>query len=189
MATQVTPVKYPQVGVCGLSCRLCPRYHTDAKSRCEGCKTESRMAAGCPFLTCAVKRRGLAFCWQCEDHPSCARWRKHREHGRYYDSFVCYRALEDNLAYVQRRGVARFEQAQKVRERLLSTMLRDFTDGRSKTYYCLAATVLPIDNLRLALDTAHKQAAGADPKERAKLLRTLLDQLAARADVLLKLRR
>jgi len=43
-------IKYPEIGICGLSCRLCPRYHTESKSRCGGCKSEFRMSAGCPFI-------------------------------------------------------------------------------------------------------------------------------------------
>jgi len=26
-------IKYPEIGICGLSCRLCPRYHTESKSK------------------------------------------------------------------------------------------------------------------------------------------------------------
>ncbi|WP_241422576.1 hypothetical protein [Candidatus Contubernalis alkaliaceticus] len=54
-------IKYPAIGICGLSCRLCPRYNTEAKSRCLGCKSEDRMAVGCPFITCAVKKKGVEF--------------------------------------------------------------------------------------------------------------------------------
>jgi hypothetical protein len=45
-------IKHVAVGVCGLSCYLCPNHNSDAKSRCEGCKSEGRMGAACPFLTC-----------------------------------------------------------------------------------------------------------------------------------------
>jgi hypothetical protein len=54
-------IKYPKMGICGLSCQLCPMYHTDANSRCEGCKSKSRMTLGCPFITCAINKRGLSF--------------------------------------------------------------------------------------------------------------------------------
>ncbi|TEB08592.1 hypothetical protein Psch_02157 [Pelotomaculum schinkii] len=50
-------IKHPEIGVCGLSCRLCPRYHTDTKSKCHGCKSQARIAVGCPFITCAVKKK------------------------------------------------------------------------------------------------------------------------------------
>jgi hypothetical protein len=49
-------ITYPEIGICGLSCGLCPSYHTDGISRCGGCKTESRMGAGCPphFRTAGI---------------------------------------------------------------------------------------------------------------------------------------
>lgn len=55
-------VDYPEIGICGLSCRLCPSYHIEGKSRCAGCKSANRMAVGCPFITCAVKKKGIEFC-------------------------------------------------------------------------------------------------------------------------------
>ena len=78
--------KYLEIGVCGLSCRLCPRYQSEGKSRCFGCKTESRMGAGCPFITCAVKRNGIEFCWDCKESAACEKWKKHRESGKRHDS-------------------------------------------------------------------------------------------------------
>jgi hypothetical protein len=54
-------IQYAEVGVCGLSCRLCSMYHTQTESRCAGCKSYARMAVGCPFITCAVKKKGIEF--------------------------------------------------------------------------------------------------------------------------------
>jgi len=51
-------LRHPEIGICGLSCRLCPSYHTEGKSRCGGYKSETRLAVGCPFITCAVKKKG-----------------------------------------------------------------------------------------------------------------------------------
>lgn len=48
------------------------------------------MKIGCPFITCAVKQRGLEFCWQCPEHEDCPKWRARRESGKAHDSFVCY---------------------------------------------------------------------------------------------------
>ncbi|MDM7991832.1 MAG: DUF3795 domain-containing protein [Candidatus Fermentibacter sp.] len=66
-------MNHPEIGICGLSCRLCPRFHTAGTSRCEGCRGGNRVAAGCPFITCAVKRRGIEFCWDCGDACTCER--------------------------------------------------------------------------------------------------------------------
>ncbi len=115
-------VKHVAVGVCGLSCYLCPNYNTDAKSRCEGCKSEGRMGAACAFLTCAVKKKGIEFCWNCEDCGSCEKWKKHREAGKRFDSFKCYQKLEDDILFIQDHGVERFVEAQEQRHELLKEM-------------------------------------------------------------------
>jgi hypothetical protein len=188
---EVAPVEieYPEIGICGLSCRLCPSYHIDGPSRCGGCKSEFRMSAGCPFITCAVKRKGIEFCWQCNESASCAKWRGHREYSREHDTFVCYQKLEDNIALIGAEGIEAFSADQVVREGLLREMLGEFNEGRSKRYYSIAATVLDLDELRVALDQARVHAAGLDAKGRAKLLHGLLDAVAADKGYHLRLRK
>ncbi len=181
--------RYPEIGVCGLSCRLCPRYHTGGVSRCHGCKTESRMGAGCPFHTCAVKNRGIEFCWECPDSHGCAKWRKHREMGKMVDSFKCYQKLEDDIAFLQQYGADEFAKDQKVRGQLLGEMLEGFNEGRSKSYYCIAATVLTIDELRLAFREAKKEAGSLSVQEKARFLHSRLDEIAKQKNYCLKLRK
>ncbi len=181
--------QYPEIGVCGLSCRLCPRYYTEGESRCGGCKTPSRMGAGCPFITCAVKRRGIEFCWQCDDTAACEKWRRHRELGRQHDSFVCYQRLEENIALVEREGVRALEREQKTRERLLRAMLREFNDGRSRTLYSIAATVMQVGELKEALAQAKRKSRGADLKAKAEVLRSILQSVAGESGYCLKLRK
>lgn len=182
-------IKYPEIGVCGLSCRLCPSYHAQGESKCGGCKSAYRMAAGCPFITCAVKRKQIEFCWQCEESETCEKWRKHREASRQHDSFVCYQKLEDNIASIARDGVKAFQRTQQVRENLLVEMLEGFNEGRSKTYYSIAATVMELEELRTALARARSRSAELGMKEKSRVLHSLLDEIAARKHYLLKLRK
>jgi hypothetical protein len=182
-------VRHLEIGICGLSCRLCPRYHTDGSSRCGGCKSESRMAAGCPFITCAVKRKGVEFCWDCDEASSCERWAKHRAAGRERDSFTCYAFLDANIAAVAREGLESFAAKQRRRERLLDEMLDRFNEGRSKTYYCIAATVLEPSELRTALDAVSQGSESSDVRERSKALHGCLDEVAGRRSVRLALRK
>ena len=182
-------IKYPEIGICGLSCRLCPRYHTEGKSKCGGCKTESRMVVGCPFITCAVKKKGIEFCWQCEENKTCERWRTHREFGRQHDTFKSYETLEDDIAHIHKYGIGEFQKAQETKERLLRDMLREFNEGRSKNYYCVAATVLKVDELKGALDEARQRSKGLDMREKSKLLHSILDSIAKRKNFILKLRK
>lgn len=182
-------IEYPQIGICGLSCTLCPRYHTDAKSRCLGCKSADRMAAGCPFITCAIKKKGVEFCWDCREHMTCKRWSKHREIGKKYDSFKCYQKLEDDIALIQKIGVVQFAKVQASREHLLKEMLEEYNEGRSKSYYCIATTVLEIDDIKESLLKAKDSSQGLEIKEKAKILHSLLDEIALKRNYCLKLRK
>ncbi|MCJ7444858.1 MAG: DUF3795 domain-containing protein [Methanotrichaceae archaeon] len=182
-------IRYPEIGICGLSCRLCPNYHINTKSRCLGCKSEGRMAVGCPFITCAIKKKGIEFCWDCKESKTCEIWKKHREAGKKVDSFKSYLKLEDDIAFIQKNGVTEFEKLQKVREQLLRGMLQEFNEGRSKSYYCIASTVLEIEELKEALDEAKKKSKGLDIKEKSKVLHSILDEFAAQKKYFLKLRK
>lgn len=182
-------INYPEIGICGLSCRLCPHFHTEGQSRCGGCKTESRIRAGCPFITCALKKKGIEFCWDCEEHETCGKWAKHRESGKIADSFKCYQKLEDDIAFVQKYGVDGFETIQKKREEILREMLREFNEGRSKSYYCIAATVMEIAELENALSEAGKRCGSLEIKERSRVLHAILDEITRKRDYHLKLRK
>jgi hypothetical protein len=182
-------IKFHELGVCGLSCRLCPRYHTDAESRCGGCKSEQRIAVGCPFITCAVKRQGIEFCWDCQDSQTCEKWTNHRDFGRQHDTFKCYQKLEDNISAILQKGVESFEEQQKTREQLLKEMLAEFNEGRSKSYLCIAASVLDIEELRTALSQAKEKSAGLGVKDRSRLMHSVIDSIASGKNYYLKLRK
>jgi hypothetical protein len=182
-------IKYPEIGICGLSCRLCPMYNTEAESRCAGCKSVSRMVVGCPFITCAVKKKGIEFCWQCTESKACKKWKKHREAGKTADSFKCYQKLEEDIAFIQKNGITAFEKLQKKREKLLKMILDDFNEGRSKSYYCIAATVLGIEELEDSLNQAKRKSETLDIKEKSKGLHLILDSIAKKKNYILKLRK
>lgn len=182
-------IKHQSIGVCGLSCRLCPMYHTQAQSRCLGCKSANRIAVGCPFITWAVKKKGIEFCWECPEDNTCEKWMKHREAGKKYDSFKCYQTLEHDISFIQERGISEFERIQKKREHLLKEMLTDFDEGRSRSFYCIAATVLAVEELREALTRARKESDGFDIKGKSKVLHLILADLAAKKGYRLTLRK
>jgi hypothetical protein len=147
------------------------------------------MAVGCPFITCAVKKKGVEFCWQCTENGACERWKKHRETGRQHDSFKCYQKLEDDISFIRELGVVEFEKQQKIREKFLKEMLREFNDGHSKSYYCIAATVLKIDELQEVLSRAKEKSNGMQPNEKAKVMHSMLELISKDRGYLLKLRK
>ncbi|KUG19358.1 hypothetical protein ASZ90_010929 [hydrocarbon metagenome] len=147
------------------------------------------MAVGCPFITCAVKRKGIEFCWECEESETCEKWKNHREAGKERDSFKCYQTLEEDISFISRHGVPAFQKIQKRRAFLLREMLDNFNEGRSKSYYCIAATVLEPGELEEALSRAGKETVGLDVRARSKALHRILDEIASRKQYRLKLRK
>lgn len=182
-------IKYPQIGTCGLSCKLCPMYHTDSKSRCEGCKSKARMSIGCAFITCAIKKKGIEFCWECNENASCVRWKKHREAGKEADSFKCYQKLEDDIDYVHNYGIDQFVELQDIKEKILREMLDTFNEGRSRSYYCIAVTVMEVEELEDAVARANTDSYGLDIKCKSKVLHKIFDGIAEKKKYNLKLRK
>lgn len=182
-------VKYPAIGVCGLSCVLCPNYNRETKSRCPGCKTEFRFLGPCPILHCALKKKGVEFCWDCPEGETCEKWRRHREFSKTNDTFICYQKLEDNISFVKQHGISAFAKAQHERAELLRELLLEFNEGRSKSYYSIAATILDIDELKEALAAAKKRSADLDIKSKARLMHAILDDIADQKGYILKIRK
>jgi hypothetical protein len=182
-------IKYPETGICGLSCRLCPSYNTTAASRCCGCKSKERMAVGCPFITCALKKVGVEFCWDCGKNEYCEKWHKHRELGKEHDSFKSYQKLEDDIAFIKANGIKAFDEQQRIRESLLNILLNKYNEGRSKSYYCIAATVMEIDELRSALEEAAAGSGLLNIKEKSVNMHSILDSIALNKGYRLSLRK
>jgi len=182
-------IKYPQIGICGLSCKLCPMYHMRSKSTCEGCKSETRMSLGCKFITCAVKKKEIEFCWECDESVHCEKWQKHREAGKKGDSFKCYQKLEDDIRFIQNNGIEQFLRDQNKREEILKDLLDNFNEGRSKSYYCIAATVMEIKEIEEAVLKAKKESNDLDVKGKSKMLHKILDETANKNMYKLKLRK
>jgi len=144
------PIKTsPTLGCCGLDCGLCPRYHTEGDSRCPGCCGPKFFDKhpSCGFITCCVKKKGLEVCAQCDEFP-CTRT---EDSENVLDSFVTHRKTLPNLYLIKAHGLAAFMEQQKKRIELLETMITDFNDGKSKSFYCIAATLLPVADLETAV--------------------------------------
>ncbi len=179
--------RYPLIGCCGIDCCLCPRYHTDGPSACPGCGAPDfkEKHPSCGYLTCCVTKHGFETCAECPDYP-CARFDKERG-GR--DSFVTHRKVFANLDAIRGKGLSPFLKTQKIRSDVLITLLKDFDDGRSKSYFCLAAALLPIGDLEALADTLPAIPPHYEAKEKNKLVRSLIDLLAGQRGIELVLKK
>ena len=190
------PIKgYPTLGCCGLDCGLCPRYYTVGTSRCPGCcgpEFFDKMPS-CGYITCCVKKKGLEVCAQCDEFP-CSRFESWLDKCGDYDSILTHAKVKANLDFIRSHGIVKFMEQQTKRIQLLERMLEGFNDGRSKNFYCIATTLLPIGDLEIALEKAGQRIKADrvepdDIKARAKTLKGFLNDFAAGKGIELRLRK
>ncbi|HBQ63879.1 MAG TPA: hypothetical protein DD727_02940 [Clostridiales bacterium] len=182
----------PSLGCCGLDCGLCPRFYTHGTSRCPGCCGDDffNKHPSCAFVTCCVSKKGLEVCAECSDFP-CARF--DRETGM-TDSFITHRRVMHNQEFIRKYGIAVFLEQQSRRMNILQTMIGHYDDGKSRSFFCLAAALLSLEGLNAGLTKTEQEvkerAIGKeDLKSRARIARESMEQIAGQENVELKLRK
>jgi len=190
------PVKvFPTIGCCGLDCGLCPRYYTVGSSKCPGCCGPDffNKHPSCSYITCCVKKKKLEVCVQCDEFP-CPKFESWLVGGGEYDSFLTHKKAHPNLIFIREHGIEKFIEQQRKRITLLETMLKNFDDGRSKSFYCIAATLLPITALETSLSKTEQKIRADkirldDFKIKSEILRGFLNDFATREGIELRLRK
>ena len=182
---------YPTIGVCGLDCGLCPRYYTVGPSRCPGCGGPSfpNKHPSCSFITCCVKKKNLEVCAECSDFP-CSKFKSDEEYQQLKgsSSYPSSKKVMPNLNFVKEHGIEKFIEQQKERIKLLETMIKNFNDGRSKSFFCKAATLLDLMDLGSSLDKATQKiktdkVKQSDVKNKSLILKAILNEIALKKGV------
>jgi len=88
-----------------------------------------------------------------------------------------------NLNSIKARGIERFLGQQKERIRLVETMIVDFDDGRSRSYYCKSGALLDLTTLENSLTKAIQEIEThhikpSDTKTKARILKSILGAVA-----------
>ena len=186
------PLKdHPTIACCGLDCGLCPTFYTKGSSKCPGCcgPDFASKHPSCSIITCCVKNNNFETCAECAEFP-CSKlknWDK-------YDSFICHRVSLTNLNFIKEKGLELFLTQQKKRIELLEYLLKNYNEGKSKSFFCIATALLPINSLKKALKESNERIENEDInakdlKTKSKILKNSLNKLAAKNDIELKLRR
>ena len=177
--------QHPTIGCCGIDCGLCPRFHTKGASACPGCGglNFKEKHPSCGFLTCCVIKNGLEVCSDCNDYP-CNRFDSEKAG---FDSFVTHKKVFTNLDEINRKGLKPFIENQCIRIEILTDLLANFDDGRSKGFYCLSCALLPLGTLREVREFAYGLPEEIDTKEKSKRIKYSLTQVADSMNIILKL--
>ncbi len=183
--------KYPTVACCGLDCGLCPTYYGSGTSKCPGCcgTNFSEKHPSCSIITCCVKQKNFETCAECSDFP-CSKLRKWDQG----DSFISHKKSLINLKAIKEGGIEAFVEQQKKRMAILDEFLNQYNEGRSKSYYCIAAALLSILSLEESLAKAKQKIKddkinSNDIKAKSVVLKSYLDNAAKKEGVVLKLRK
>jgi hypothetical protein len=184
--------KYPIVGACGLDCGLCPRSHSDGKSKCTGCCGNGfwDVHPSCSFITCCVKQKGLETCAKCAEWQECIKYSQLLESAQGYDSFISYKPVSKNLTFIRKYGIAEFAKQATEKQELLKYILDNYDDGRSKLFFCTVCQLIPLPKMKEAVTTIKsKITEDSDIKKRAKIARATINKMADGLKIDLKLRK
>ena len=190
----ITKKTYPTIGCCGLDCGLCPRYYTVGISRCPGCAGPDffNKHPSCSFITCCVTKKNLEVCAECPEFP-CSKFKSDEEYQQLKESssYPSCKKVIPNLNFIKEQGIEKFVGQQKKRIKLLETMIENFNDGRSRSFFCKTATLLDLTRLRDSLDKATKKIKTDkikqnDVKNKAKILKAILNEFALKESIELR---
>jgi len=175
---------HESIGCCGIDCCLCPRYHTKGDSACPGCGGNDffQKHPSCGFLTCCSIKKGLEVCAQCNEYP-CSKFDSEKEG---YDSFVAHRKVFPNQEDIQQHGLPHFLSNQNQRKKILLHFLNNFDDGRSKSFFCISCTLLPLNELNKLYEYS-KSFKLTDKKNDCKQLKNEIQQVAEMLQIKLSL--
>ncbi len=177
--------QYPTIAVCGLDCGLCPRFYTVGPSRCPGCAGPGfyDKRPTCSFITCCVNNKGLEVCSECLDFP-CAKFRSAEEYNQIKESssYPSSKKILSNLYFIKEHGIKKFIEQQKKRIKLLKTMIGEFDDGRSRSFFSKAATFHDLTALADSIEKATKMIKAdkikqSDMKSKVNIIKTIINDI------------
>lgn len=166
------------IGCCGISCGLCPRYQSKAKSRCLGCGPDDHCNY-CSIYKCCTTKHKFKTCADCKEFP-CDKFNKWFDK----DSFVTHCKCHSNIQKIITIGIDDFLKEEEERKENLELMLEKYNPGRSMSFYCLASALIKPEFLKRAI----KQIENSK-EDKPKLLKLLILELADQENVNLKLRK
>ena len=177
------------VGCCGLYCGLCPRFQSEAPGRCHGCKTFTFITS-CKIRNCCVKKKGLTTCAECDDFPC----EKNNPETHQYEYFITNKVCIPNLYRIKEVGLKIWLKEQKERQLILENLLTNYNEGRAKSFYCTATALMPVSLIGKAISEAMEIMANnrineSDIKSKARILKSIVQELASKSDIDLKLRK
>jgi len=111
-----------------------------------------------------------------------------------WDSFISHKVCLPNLEHIKKVGLKKWLGEQSKRRQALENLLANYNEGRSCSFFCIATALMPIASITKAVNKAnkmrvHNNVDESDLKTKAKILRSLIQDLALKSRIELKLRK
>ena len=166
--------------LCGLNCALCSMH---LGGYCPGCGGGAGNQS-CAIAKCSLEHGGIPFCCECPEYPC-----SHYEGFDDGDSFVPHRARQQDIALAKEIGLDAYLTQLEEKLAILNELLAHYNDGRRKTFFNIAAYLLPLEDLRsvMAALSSRPELAEQSVRERALAAVKLLQQSADQQEISLKL--
>ncbi len=128
----------------------------------------------------------MEYCFQCDEYP-CPKY----EHMDDFDSFMTHQGRKSDMERARQLGIEAYNAEQMEKTKILKILLSDFNDGRKKTLFCTAVSLLELRELQAVLRQIENRADldTLTLKEKSAFAAGLLQEAAAKNNIELKLRK
>lgn len=168
--------------LCGLNCGLCPMF---LNKYCPGCGGGEGNQS-CKIARCSMEHNSVEYCFQCDEYP-CPKY----GHMDDFDSFMTHQGRKSDMERARQLGIEAYNAEQMEKTKILKILLSDFNDGRKKTLFCTAVSLLELRELQAVLRQIENRADldTLTLKEKSAFAAGLLQEAAAKNNIELKLRK
>ncbi|WP_313130168.1 DUF3795 domain-containing protein [Anaerocolumna sp.] len=166
--------------LCGLNCSLCVMK---LDNYCPGCGG-GQGNQGCPIARCSLQYQEIEYCFQCREYP-CEKYNGIDK----FDSFITHRNQLKDMKKAQLIGLKKYHLELEEKSDILKYLLKNYNDGRRKSFFCITVNLLDIQDLREIVDRIKIETASTDLtlKEKAAIAVKSFQTIAQEKNFVLKL--
>lgn len=165
--------------LCGLNCSLCTMQ---LDGYCPGCGGGAGNQ-GCAMARCSMERGHYQYCFECGAYP-CDKYNGITE----YDSFITHRKQLSDMKKAALKGLPFYHAELEEKAIVLKYLLKNYNDGRRKTFFCLAINLLEITDIQTIVKQIESEILEDTPvKQKALAAVRCFENFAKQKKITLKL--
>ena len=167
--------------LCGLNCSLCPMF---VKKTCSGCIKGSMCYNICNIVPCSLEHGAVDYCFECEEYP-CEKY----DGVDLHDSLISHLNQKKDMEKAKSIGIENYHKEQIEKRAILNRLLNEYDIGHRDVFFCLAVNLLEVNDLNAVLNQANELTENMDLSDKSDLMKELLNDIAEKRNIVLKLRR